>query len=59
MLEVGQPAGQSSMVDEILTLIVQHYVIAGLIALAFGAILNVAITASPEIMQSMRRHKLY
>ena len=47
------------MVDQLLTLAVQHYVIAGFLAIIAGVLLNVAITAGPEIVQSMRWHKLY
>ena len=47
------------MVDELLTLAVRHYMIVGFLAIIVGVLLNVAITAGPEIVQSMRWHKLY
>ncbi len=47
------------MFDQFLTLAFQHYVIFGALALAVGVILNLVFTAGPEIIQSLRLHKLY
>ena len=47
------------MLDQILTLAVQHYVVFGILALTAGVLLNLAFAAGPEILQSLRMHKLY
>ena len=47
------------MFDQILTIVVQHYVVVGLLAIAAGVLLNIAFTAVPEIVHSIRMHKLY
>jgi len=47
------------MVDQILSLMVQHYLICGIVALVLGILLNLAISVAPEITQSLRSHRLY
>ncbi len=47
------------MFDQILTLAIQHYVISGFLAVTLGILLSLAFTAGPEIMHSLRMHKLY
>ena len=47
------------MFDWLLTLAIQHYVVFGVLAISLGVVLNVVITAGPEIIKSIRFHKLY
>jgi len=47
------------MFDELLTLAVQHYVVFGTLGIAFGVLLNVALSAGSDFFQSLRTHKLY
>ena len=47
------------MIDQLLTLAVQHYVVFGTLGIAFGVLLNLAITAGSDFFQSLRTHKLY
>ncbi len=47
------------MFDQLLTLAFEHYVIFGVLAIAIGLLLNLALAAGPEIMQAFHRHKLY
>ena len=47
------------MFDWLVTLAVQHYVIFGTLAISGGVILNVVITAAPEVMEQLRFRKLY
>ena len=47
------------MLDELLTLAVQHYVVFGFLGIAFGVLLNLALTAGPEMFHLLRSHKLY
>lgn len=47
------------MFDQVVSLAVQHYVIFGILALAVGVVLNFLIAAAPEIVQSLRLHRLY
>ncbi len=47
------------MFDALLTIVVQHYVIVGILALAIGGLVNLAVTAAPEIAEHLRLHKLY
>ena len=47
------------MVDSILTFVVQHYVIVGILSIAAGVLLNLVFTAGPEILQQLRTNKLF
>ncbi len=47
------------MIDAIIAVAVQHYVIFGLGALAVGIVLNLLITAGPEIVRELRITKLF
>ncbi len=47
------------MFDQVVSLAVQHYVIFGITALSLGVVLNFIVAAAPEIVQSLRVHKLY
>ena len=53
----GRKLGSTVMFDVILALMVQHYVIVGFLAIGVGVLLNIAFTAGPDIVQSMRNHK--
>ena len=47
------------MVDFLLTIILQHYVLAGIVVIGVGVLVNVAFNAHPHIVESMRHHKLF
>ena len=51
--------GHRRMFDQLVSLAVQHYVIFGILALAIGVVLNFLVAAAPQIVQSLRVHKLY
>ncbi len=61
MLTLGEHVarGHRRMFDQVVSLAVQHYVIVGILALAVGVVLNFLVAAAPEIVQSLRLHKLY
>ena len=46
------------MLDAVFTFAFQHYVIFGIVALCVGVILNLIVTAAPEIVQQVRTNKL-
>jgi hypothetical protein len=47
------------MVDWLLTLAIQHYLVFGIVSIAAGVMLNVLITAAPEIVEELRFRKLF
>ena len=47
------------MFDAILAIAVKHYVIVGILAVTVGGLVNLAVTAAPEIAEHFRLHKLY
>lgn len=47
------------MFDAILSIVVQHYVIVGILVLTVGGLVNLAVTAAPEIAEHLRLNKLY
>ncbi len=53
------PIGAMAMFDALITLAFQHYVVFGILGLAIGVLLNLAVTAGPDIVQALHLHKLY
>lgn len=47
------------MFDDFVTLAVQHYVLTAVLVISIGILLNLLIAAGPEIVESLRMHKLY
>lgn len=48
-----------SMVDEILTFAVAHYVLFGLIALSAGIGLNLLVSCGPDLIEAIRHPRLH